>query len=201
MRMSFAHGVAAMAIAVSSLSGAAQAQEAAPASTQTDSNLPGQDATPGSVQDSSNAGQTSDVVVTGSRIRRQDFSTPSPIVTLDSKTFEAQGTTNVTDFLRAYPALVGSGGSANNSGDRAGIGETGLNTLDLRNLGRQRTLTLVDGRRHVAGIPGEQSVDINTIPTDLIEGVDILTGGASAIYGADGVSGVVNFRLRQILTG
>ncbi len=103
MRMSFAHGVAAMAIAVSSLSGAAQAQEAAPASTQTDSNLPGQDATPGSVQDSSNAGQTSDVVVTGSRIRRQDFSTPSPIVTLDSKTFEAQGTTNVTDFLRAYP--------------------------------------------------------------------------------------------------
>jgi len=201
MRIAFAHGVAAMAVAVASLSSAAQAQETTPATSQTDANLPGQNPNPGTVEDSSNAGQTGDVVVTGSRIRRQDFSTPSPIVTLDAKTFEAQGTTNVTDFLRAYPALVGSGGSANNSGDRAGIGETGLNTLDLRNLGRQRTLTLVDGRRHVSGIPGEQSVDINTIPTDLIEGVDILTGGASAIYGADGVSGVVNFRLRQNFEG
>ncbi len=200
-RMSFAHGVAAIAIAVFSLTGAAQAQQTAPATTPADGNVPGQDSQPGAVEDSSNAGQSGDVVVTGSRIRRQDFSTPSPIVTLDAKTFEAQGTTNVTDFLRAYPALVGSGGSSNNSGDRAGIGETGLNTLDLRNLGRQRTLTLVDGRRHVSGIPGEQAVDINTIPTDLIEGVDILTGGASAVYGADGVSGVVNFRLKQNFDG
>ncbi|WP_454280690.1 hypothetical protein [Sphingomonas sp. Marseille-Q8236] len=69
-RMAFAHGAAALAIAVSGLSGAAQAQETAPATTQGDSNLPGQDAQPGAVEDSSNAGQTGDVVVTGSRIRR-----------------------------------------------------------------------------------------------------------------------------------
>ncbi len=119
-RMSFAHGVAAIAIAVFSLNGAAQAQQTAPATTPADGNVPGQDSQPGAVEDSSNAGPSGDVVVTGSRIRRQDFSTPSPIVTLDAKTFEAQGTTNVTDFLRAYPALVGSGGSSNNSGDRAG---------------------------------------------------------------------------------
>lgn len=141
------------------------------------------------------------IVVTGSRIRRPDFSSPSPILSLGADNLQESGTTNLTDFLSGYPALVGSSGSSTNSGDRAGIGETGLNLLDLRNLGRQRTLVLVDGRRHVAAVPGEQSVDINTIPTDLVEGIDILTGGASAIYGADGVSGVVNFRLKQNFEG
>lgn len=142
-----------------------------------------------------------EIVVTGSRIPRPDFSSPSPILSLGSDTLQQSGNTNLTAVLTGYPALVGSGGSNINSGDRAGIGETGLNLLDLRNLGRQRTLVLIDGRRHVASVPGEQSVDINTIPTDLVEGVDILTGGASAIYGADGVSGVVNFRLKQNFEG
>ena len=79
--------------------------------------------------------------------------------------------------------------------------QVGTNFVDLRNLGEDRTLVLVDGRRHVAGYPGTAAVDLNTIPTDLIEGVDVLTGGASAIYGADGVSGVVNFRLKRDFDG
>lgn len=142
-----------------------------------------------------------DIVVTGSRIRRLDYSSPSPVVSINADTLQQSGTTNLTDFLSGYPALVGSSGSSANSGDRAGIGETGLNLLDLRNLGRARTLVLVDGRRHVSGVPGEQSVDINTIPSELVEGIDVLTGGASAIYGADGVTGVVNFRLKKDFEG
>jgi outer membrane receptor protein involved in Fe transport len=141
------------------------------------------------------------IVVTGSRIRRPDFTTPNPVISIGSDQIEESGTTNLTDFLTGYPALQGSSTSADNSGDNAGIGFTGLNLLNLRNLGTERTLVLVDGRRHVAGVPGSQSVDINTIPSDLVERVDVLTGGASAIYGADGVTGVVNFVMKRDFEG
>ena len=141
------------------------------------------------------------IVVTGSRIRRPDFTTPNPVISIGSDQIEESGTTNLTDFLTGYPALQGSSTSADNSGDNAGIGFTGLNLLNLRNLGTERTLVLVDGRRHVAGVPGSQSVDINTIPSDLVERVDVLTGGASAVYGADGVSGVVNFVMKRDFEG
>jgi len=147
-------------------------------------------------------GKTSEpIVVTGSRIRRPDFSTPNPVVSLGAAQIQESGTTNLTQFLSGYPALQGSSGSSLNSGDQAGIGYTGLNLLNLRNLGTDRTLVLVDGRRHVSGVPGSQAVDINTIPSDLVDRVDILTGGASAIYGADGVSGVVNFVLKKNFQG
>jgi iron complex outermembrane receptor protein len=141
------------------------------------------------------------IVVTGSRIRRPDFNTPNPVISIGSDQIEESGTTNLTDFLTGFPALQGSSTSADNSGSGAGIGFTGLNLLNLRNLGTDRTLVLVDGRRHVAGVPGSQAIDINTIPSDLIERVDILTGGASAIYGADGVSGVVNFVMKRDFEG
>ena len=141
------------------------------------------------------------IVVTGSRIRRPDFSTPNPVISVGADQIEAAGTTNLTDFLTGYPALQGSSTSGDNSGSGAGIGFTGLNLLNLRNLGTDRTLVLVDGRRHIAGVPGSQAVDINTIPSDLVERVDVLTGGASAIYGADGVTGVVNFVLKRDFEG
>ena len=145
------------------------------------------------------AGNT--VVVTGSRIKRPDFDTPNPVISIGQTTIEQSGTTNLTDFLTGYPALQGSSSSADNSGEDAGIGATGLNLLNLRNLGTDRTLVLVDGRRHVAGVPGSQAIDINTIPQDLVERVDVLTGGASAIYGADGVTGVVNFVMKDDFEG
>lgn len=147
------------------------------------------------------AQSSGEIVVTGSRIRRPDYETASPIVSLGAQTLQQAGTTNVTDFLTGLPALVGSSTSRDNSGDRAGIGATGLNLANLRNLGTERTLLLIDGRRHVAGLEGTQAVDINTIPADLIEQIDILTGGASAIYGADGVSGVVNFIMKKNFQG
>lgn len=148
-----------------------------------------------------NSKTTQEIVVTGSRIRRPDFSTPNPVVSIGADQIQESGTTNLTQFLTGYPALQNSQGSSQNSGDNAGIGYTGLNLLNLRNLGTDRTLVLVDGRRHVSGVPGSEAVDINTIPEDLIERVDILTGGASAIYGADGVSGVVNFVLKRNFQG
>lgn len=167
---------------------------AAPAAAQvTDeaANLPGSDA----------ASAEELIVVTGSRIRRPDFTSPNPVISLDAASMQQSGTTNLTDFLTGYPALAGSSTSGQNSGSGAGIGYTGLNLLNLRNLGTDRTLVLVDGRRHVSGVPGSQAIDINTIPTDLVERVEVLTGGASAIYGADGVSGVVNFILKKDFEG
>lgn len=147
------------------------------------------------------AAESTDIIVTGSRIRRPDYETASPVVSLGAQTLQQAGTNNVTDFLQGIPALVGSSTSRNNSGDRAGIGATGLNLVNLRNLGSDRTLVLIDGRRQVSSLPGSQSVDINTIPSDLIERIDILTGGASAIYGADGVTGVVNFVMKNNFQG
>lgn len=141
------------------------------------------------------------IVVTGSHIPRADDMPPSPLLTIDADALQSSGTTNITDALTDYPALVASSTSNDNAGESAPLGNAGLNLLNLRGLGTQRTLVLVDGRRHVSGLPGQQAVDINTIPSDLIERVEILTGGASAVYGADGVTGVVNFVMKRDFEG
>src|SRR6185436_7675093 len=106
------------------------------------------------------------------------------------------GKLNVGDALNDLPQLR-STFSQQNPG--LGVGIAGLSLLDLRNLGTQRTLVLVNGRRHVAAdiLNNGVSPDVNTIPTDLIERVDILTGGNSSIYGSDAIAGVVNFILKD----
>jgi outer membrane receptor protein involved in Fe transport len=143
-----------------------------------------------------------EIVVTGSRIARPEFAFPNPIQAFTSETIEQSGDTNITDFLVDSPALLGSSTSADNAGSNTGSALTvGGNYLNLRNLGTNRTLVLLDGRRHVAGVPGTAAVDINTIPLELIDRVDVLTGGTSAIYGADGVSGVVNFVMKRDFEG
>lgn len=151
-------------------------------------------------QQAEDAAELGEVIVTGTRIRVPDYEGSAPVASVSGEALVNAGITNVTDFLTDQPALVSSTTLQDNSnaGDR---GSVGLNLLNLRNLGSQRTLTLVNGRRHVAAQPGSQSVDINTIPVALIERVDILTGGASAIYGADGVSGAVNFILKDDFDG
>jgi outer membrane receptor protein involved in Fe transport len=142
------------------------------------------------------------IVVTGSRIARPEFSAPNPIQAFTSEQITQSGQTNVTDFLTDSPALLGSSTSGDNAGSNLGSPlAVGGNYLDLRNLGTNRTLVLVDGRRHVAGFPGTAAVDINMIPLDLIDRVDVLTGGTSAVYGADGVSGVVNFIMKRDFEG
>lgn len=148
------------------------------------------------------------IIVTGTRIARPEIEFANPVTSVSSQMIEQSGKTDVTSILVDSPALVGSltsgsnaGSNYQNYGGSSSPANVGTSVLNLRNLGSQRTLVLVDGRRHVNAFSGENSVDINTIPVDLIEGVDILTGGVSAIYGADGVTGVVNFRLKRNFEG
>src|SRR4029078_12043726 len=131
-----------------------------------------------------------------------EFSNPNPTQTFSGETLQQAGTTNLTDFLTDLPALHGSTTHDDVSGSNlASAQAVGVNLLNLRNLGTNRTLVLVNGRRHIAGFPGSASVDINTIPTDLIDRIDIETGGTSAVYGSDGVSGVVNFIMKRDFSG
>lgn len=130
---------------------------------------------------------TGDIVVTGSRIPQPNIDGTSPVTILSPQDIKAAGITRVEDLLNALPQVfAGQGGNVSN-------GATGTATVDLRNLGPQRTLVLVNGRRLVPGDPRAPQADINIIPGAVIKRVDVLTGGASSVYGADAVSGVVNF--------
>ena len=156
---------------------------------------------PALAQDAAPAEEGDTIVVTGSRIQRSDYNLANPLVTVTAEALEQAGNVQLVDTLAQNPALINSLNGARTSGSNADFGAVGVQLLDLRGLGENRTLTLVNGRRHVASIAGSAAVDVSTIPNDLIEGVDVLTGGASAIYGADGVSGVVNFRLKRDFEG
>jgi outer membrane receptor protein involved in Fe transport len=145
-----------------------------------------------------------EVVVTGSRIQRRELATPAPITVLDSEAVLDSGETDISKLLREIPALNGSLTATNsvNTGFDSDLGDdTGVGRLNLRNLGTNRTLVLVNGRRHVSAIQGSADVDVSTIPIALIERVETLTGGSSAVYGADAVTGVVNFVLRDDFEG
>ncbi|WP_417320328.1 TonB-dependent receptor plug domain-containing protein [Emcibacter sp.] len=139
-----------------------------------------------------------EVVVTGSRIRRSSLETPTPVTIIGADDIAASGNPNLGDFLTELPQLGSTFTTANST---RFIGTSGGSYLDLRRQGSVRTLVLIDGRRHVGSSAGDTRVDINTIPSDLIESVEVITGGASAIYGADAVTGVVNFILRDDFEG
>ncbi|MBV8686472.1 MAG: TonB-dependent receptor [Alphaproteobacteria bacterium] len=140
------------------------------------------------------------ITVTGSRIRRPNLESTVPVTSVGGEEFFETGNVSVGDVLNDLPALRSTFSQANST---RFLGTAGLNLLDLRGLGTQRTLVLVNGRRHVGGdiLNNAVSVDTNTIPTDLIERVDVVTGGNSAIYGSDAIAGVVNFVLKQNYDG
>ena len=141
------------------------------------------------------------IVVTGSRIARDpNIGAPAPILAVTAEELQRAGTSDVVDTLRDIPSLSTST-SSEGSIDGVFSEAVGQSVLNLRGLGSNRTLTLVNGRRHVSGVAGEQAVDINSIPSALIERVEVLTGGASSIYGADAVTGVVNFVLKTDFEG
>lgn len=141
-----------------------------------------------------------EVIVTGSRIARPNLESPVPVTTVSGEEFFETGKTAVGDLLNDLPALRSTFGQSNN---QRFLGTTGLNLLDLRGLGTQRTLVLVNGRRHVGSdiLGNAVSPDTNTFPTDLIERVDVVTGGNSAVYGSDAIAGVVNFVLKRDFEG
>ncbi|RLQ22161.1 TonB-dependent receptor [Seongchinamella sediminis] len=138
-----------------------------------------------------------EVVVTGSRIQRANLVSASPVTQIDAEEFKFQGVTRVEDLMAKMPQVY----SNQNTGQSNGA--TGTATLNLRNLGAERTLVLVNGRRLPAGSPlqGGIGADINQIPGSLIQRVEVLTGGSSATYGSDAVAGVVNFIMQDDFEG
>lgn len=140
-----------------------------------------------------------EVVVTGSRIARKELISVSPINTLDENQIEISGSNSIATILNELPA-AGVPGSVD-TGTNFRTTTTGLNTVDLRNLGSDRTLVLLNGRRHIGGNAGSQSVDISMIPLPLLERVEVVTGGAAAAYGSEAISGVVNFILKDDFEG
>ena len=138
------------------------------------------------------------IVVTGSRIARDpNVVAPVPVQSVNADDIALSGEFDLADVVNDIPALL----SSTTPEQSSNFGTQGAATLNLRGMGSERTLVLVDGRRHVSGIEGSAAVDITSIPSALVERVEVLTGGASAIYGADAVTGVVNFIMKDEFEG
>ena len=135
-----------------------------------------------------------EIIVVGSRLRRRDFSAPSPVTTVDKESLDASGQRTLESSLSQLPQFTPSfDRTANNPGN-------GRAYVNLRGLGPDRTLVMLNGRRLSPSGIGT-SVDLNNLPQALIKDVEIVTGGASAVYGSDAVSGVVNFNIRTDFEG
>jgi iron complex outermembrane recepter protein len=146
------------------------------------------------------AAPISEVVVTGSRIVQPGLQAISPVTSVSQEEIKSQGVTRIEDLINSLPQVVADQGSM------ASNGASGTAEVDLRGLGPQRTLVLINGRRLVPGTPDVKTpsnlgADLNNIPAALVERVDVLTGGASAVYGADATAGVVNFIMNDHFQG
>src|SRR4051794_32264313 len=137
----------------------------------------------------SGSAEVSEIVVTGTRIPTPNLTSVAPVTSVSSADIKAQGVTRVEDLLNSLPqSFAAQGSNVSNAAN-------GIATVNLRGLGSTRTLVLIDGRRLQAGNPVSNATppvaaDLNFIPASLVERVDVLTGGASAVYGADAVAGV-----------
>ena len=136
-----------------------------------------------------------DIVITGTRIPQPNLTSSSPVTVLTSQEVKLSGTSRTEDLINSLPQSFAAQGS------NLSNGASGTATVNLRNLGASRSLVLVNGRRLMAGDNRTPYPDINFIPTQLIKRVDVLTGGASSVYGADAVGGVVNFIMDNTFTG
>jgi iron complex outermembrane recepter protein len=131
------------------------------------------------------------VTVTGSRIAQQGVEAASPVTIVGQQEIQLQGATTVGQMMQELPSTVQDG-----DGNTVTNGGIGISSIDLRNLGTKRTLVLVDGKRLVAA-DAKLNVDTNVIPAGMIDHVEVLTGGDSAVYGSDAVAGVVNVILKK----
>ncbi|MBX6421790.1 MAG: TonB-dependent receptor [Nevskia sp.] len=153
------------------------------------------DAPVGSANGAQKAEVLTGVQVTGTRIRAPNITSTSPVTSVDSMEIKYEGATRTEDVLNNLPQVFADQGSAFSNGS------DGTAAVNLRGLGSNRTMVLIDGKRMVPGDPRTLSADVNFIPAGLIERVDVLTGGASAVYGADAVAGVVNFIMKKNFEG
>lgn len=141
------------------------------------------------------------IVVTGSRISRRDYQSDSPIVTIDESTLAAAGQPTLDRAIGEMPQFAAAQGMSEVGDVQGSTGFAGGQAYgDLRGLGPNRALVLMDGRRMMSSNPNG-SVDLNTIPMSMIENVEVITGGASAAYGSDAIAGVLNFKLREHFSG
>ncbi|WP_191229303.1 TonB-dependent receptor domain-containing protein [Aurantiacibacter xanthus] len=161
-------------------------------------------AMPGTAQAQDNEENAGTIVVTGSRIARDGLDAPTPITVVGAEQIDRQGATNLSQVLNDVPAFRPQSTPATTAIFQNNIG---ANTADLRGLGANRTLVLIDGRRVVpATVQGSSfapagAVDLNMVPTSLVQRAEVVTGGASAAYGSDAVAGVVNLILNTNLQG
>jgi iron complex outermembrane receptor protein len=185
--------LAALAIAGTATPAFAQPAQPQPDQPQADQPQPDQPAAAAAQP----AAEDEAIVVTGTRIPSPNLTGTSPVTVINSAEVRLQGTTRTEDLINSLPQAF-----ANQGGNLAN-GATGTATVDLRGLGPSRTLVLINGRRLQAGDPAQRVPvpDINFIPAAIVSRVDILTGGASSVYGADAVSGVVNFIMDTQFTG
>lgn len=143
-----------------------------------------------------------DIVVTGTRIKSLNDTSTQPVSAITGADIQNRGVITVSDAVNELPQFGNAFGAQNQDINTANAGfNIGTELINLRNLGPQRTLVLVNGRRHVAGDPGTSAVDLNSIPAGMIDRVDVVTGANSAVYGADAVSGVVNIILKSKFSG
>lgn len=146
-----------------------------------------------------NAAPEEEIIVTGSRIARPDYSSTSPIVSVKGDALTRTGGSTLDAVLRQLPQFTPSRGETSGGATQGGAGQ-GQVTANIRGLGVQRTLVLLDGRRLSPSNP-DGTIDLNMIPDAVVGSIEVITGGASATYGSDAVSGVVNFRLRKDMQG
>lgn len=136
-----------------------------------------------------------ELVVTGSRIPEKNLTSIAPVTTVTNQELKLSGATRVEDLVSQLPQVVAE------QGDYIVNGSTGIATISLRDLGSKRTLVLIDGQRLVPGDPLTPVPDLNFIPTALVDRVEVDTAGASAVYGADAVAGVINFIMKKNFQG
>jgi outer membrane receptor protein involved in Fe transport len=140
-----------------------------------------------------------EITVTGTRVVRDGYNSPTPVSVVGADEIARSATPNVADYVNTLPAVSGSS-TPRTTSNQVGAGRQGINSMNLRGIGEVRTLTLLDGRR-VGGMVNNGVVDVSELPQQLISRVDVVTGGASASYGSDALSGVVNFVLDTKFTG
>jgi iron complex outermembrane recepter protein len=152
-------------------------------------------AAPAMAQDTGGGGNVETVVVTGSRIPQTGVYSASPVTAVGQQEMKFEGTTDISTLINNLPAAFADQNSTVTNGG------SGTANLDLRGLGSKRTLVLVNGTRLMPGDPADPVADVDDIPVALVDHVEVLTGGASAVYGSDALAGVVNFIMRKDFEG
>src|SRR3984957_17333868 len=143
---------------------------------------------------SDESAQLEEVTVTGSRIKRKDLSSASPLITIDSEQLEQRAGLNLESYLNQLPNFnpAQTPTTENSDVQPSAVNTVGISTISLRGFGPNRNLVLIDGHR-TTPVNALMETDINSIPSAMVDRVEIITGGASAVYGADAIGGVVNF--------